>query len=140
MSTVLWANYLAGGVVTTDASDKHALFKHADKLDSVCRASGLPPFSEICDSTDMRFNVDDIELPEGMQSTDELMAQNGVWMEGKSAVEMLERLLAAIESKQIRFGAIKNNYDDVVAELEESIAFAKVAAENGARFNFSIVM
>jgi len=140
MSTVLWANYLADGMVTSDASDKYALFEHTDKLDSVCRASGLAPFSEICDSTDMRFNVDDIELPEGMQSTDELMAQDGVWIEGKSAVEMLGKLLAHIKSNQIRFGLLKNDHDDVVAELEESVAFAKDAADKGAMFNFSIVM
>jgi hypothetical protein len=33
MSTVLWANYLSDGTVTSDESDKYALYKFLDKLD-----------------------------------------------------------------------------------------------------------
>ncbi|MDX1527718.1 MAG: hypothetical protein R3337_03760 [Gammaproteobacteria bacterium] len=140
MSTVLWANCLVDGAVTSDQSDKYALFKHTDKLDVLCRDSGITPLSEVCDSTDMRFNVEDLELPDGMESTDELMARDGVWIDAQSAVTLLETLLGAVRSKKPRFGLLKDNIDDVVSELEESIAFAKAAAAEGAKFNFSIVM
>ncbi len=140
MSTVLWANVLVDGSVTSDQSDKYALCKHTDKLDALCRDSGITPLSEICDSTDMRYNVEDIELPEGMESTDELMARDGVWIEAQSAVTLLEELLGAVKSKKPRFGLLKDDFDDVVSELEESVAFAKDAAAKGARFNFAIVM
>ncbi len=140
MSTVLWANYLVDGVVTSDQADKYALCRHTHKLDALCRESGITPLSEICDSTDMRVNVEDIELPEGMESTDELMARDGVWIDSQSAVTLLENLLDAVRSKKPRFGLLKDDRDDVVSELEESIAFAKNAAAKGARFNFAIVM
>lgn len=140
MSTVLWANYLVDGAVTSDQSDKYALCKHADRLDALCRDSGLTPLSEICDATDMRFNVEDIELPDGMESTDELMARDGVWIDAQSAVTLLEKLLGAVKSKKPRFGLLRDDYDDVVSELEESIAFARAAAAKGGRFNFAMVM
>ena len=140
MSTVLWANCLVDGVVTSDQADKHALCRHSDKLDALCREFGLTPLSEICDSTDMRFNLEDIELPEGMESTDELMARDGVWIDAQSAVKLLEKLLGAVKSKKPRFGLLKDDFDDVVSELEESISFAKTAAAKGAGFNFAIVM
>lgn len=137
---MLWANCLVDGAVTSDQSDKYALCKHVAKLDALCRDSGLTFISEICDSTDMRFNVEDIELPDGMESTDELMARDGVWIDAQSAVTLLENLRDAVKSKKPRFGLLKDDRHDVVAELEESIAFAKAAAAKSARFNFAIVM
>ena len=140
MSTVLWANHLSGGVVTSDQSDKYVLHKHLDKLDAICRELGLRPFSDICDSTDVRVNLDEISLPDGMKSTDQLMAKEGVWIEAGKAVDMLEKLLSAIRAKKTKFGLLRNDHDGVVDELEESVSFAKVAASKGAKFNFSIVM
>jgi len=140
VSTVLWANYLSDGVVTSDESDKYALYSHLDKLDGVCKSIGLSPLSELCDTTDVRFNHDEIELPEGMESTNELMAKQGVWRDGAQARQMLQKLLAAVREKQTRFGLLKNEHDAVVAELDESIAFASTAEAKNAKFNFSVVM
>ena len=140
MSTVLWANYLSEGIVTSDESDKYALYKHLDTLDSVCLECGVPLLSEACDSTDVRFNMDEIELPNGMESTDELMAQSGTWIDAQVAFKMIEALLSRITSERIRFGLIRNDYEDVVAELEQSAKFVKTAANKQAKFNFSVVM
>lgn len=140
MSTVLWANTLLNGTVTADESDKWALHKHSDKLDELTRALKLTPFSSLCDTTDAEFNMSDADLPVGMTSTNELMAQRGVWVDAAAAVQMLESLLAAIRTNKTRFGLLKNDHEDVVSELVESIAFAKLAADKGARFNFAIVM
>jgi hypothetical protein len=128
------------GAVTSDESDKYALYKHMDTLDALCRKCRVTLFSASCDSTDLRFNIDDIELPDGMETTDELMAQTGVWIEAQSAVRMIEALLSSIESEKTRFGLLRNHHDDVVAELEESLKFAKAAVAKMAKFNFSIVM
>jgi len=140
MSTVLWANALLDGTVTSDQEDRDALYRHLDKLDEVCRSLGLTPLSEICDSTDMRFNVGDADLPEGMTSTNELMARDGVWLPGAEAVALLEELLAAVQERRMRFGLFRNDHDEVVRELSESLAFARTAASRGARFNFAMVM
>ncbi|MGH8493976.1 MAG: hypothetical protein ACRERR_12875 [Moraxellaceae bacterium] len=140
MSTVLWANRLRDGVVMSDTSDKYALYRHSRKLDAICKRSAGLAFSQLCDTTDLRFNLEDIELPEGMSSTDELMAQQGVWQPAEKVVQLLASALAEIRDKKIRFGLLKDEHEDVVAELEESLRYAEEAAEEGAQFNFSVVM
>jgi hypothetical protein len=45
-----------------------------------------------------------------------------------------------VSAEKPRFGVIKNDCDAVVAELCESIEYAKKASEVGAKFNFSVVM
>lgn len=141
MSTVLWANYLVDGVVSCDESDKYALYEHIDQLDEICRDAGLVPLSEWYDSTDLGFNLgEEDELPEGIESTDELMATDGVWTDAGVAVDALEQLLATIRDKNIVFGAQDNAHDEIVQELEESIAYAQEAAAVNGKFNFSVVM
>ena len=144
MSTVLWTNLLVDGKVSTDDSDKPALHKHADTLDAISRKLGLGPFSALCDTTDLRFNLDEVELPEGMASTNELMAIQGAWVELPKAVRLLDGLLAHLRANKVRFGLLSNDYDEVVAELAEALAealdWAQASGVPGARFNFSVVM
>ncbi len=140
MSTVLWANRLQDGVVTSDTSDKYALYRHSRKLDVVCKRSSGLSFSQLCDTTDLRCNIEELELPEGMVSSDELMAREGVWQPAEVAVHMLSAALQEIRAGNIRFGLLKNEHEDVVAELEQSLRYAEEAAAEGAQFNFSVVM
>lgn len=139
MSTVLWANHLLEGQVVSDQSDKGALYRHADKLDKLAAAAKLSPFSSLFDQTDLQFNLGEDELPDGMESTNELMARNGNWVAAADALAILAGLHASITDTRPRFGLLSNDYDAVVAELEEAIGFAKAAAESGARFNFAVV-
>lgn len=141
MSTVLWANHCINGVVTSDESDKYAMYKHLGALDKLCKSLQLTELSAFCDTTDLRYNMDDeIELPEGMESTSELMAEQGVWLDAAEAVTVLTTLLNAIQQQGTRFGLLKNAHQAVVDELEESIAFAQAGAKQQARFNFCVVM
>ncbi len=140
MSTVLWANRMSEGVVVSDESDKFALYKHLSQLDKIARGCGLVPLSEMCDHTDLRFNVEDMELPAGIASTSEWMAAQGVWVEAAVAVSILRKLLEAVESQKPRFGLLRNDYEAVLAELRESLIFASDAAANASKFNFSVVM
>ncbi len=140
MSTVLWPNYLNNGTVLSTESDLYALYKYSKKLDELTRELGVTPFLEFQDTTDAEYNVSDEELPEGMESTDELMAVRGTWIDAEEALEVLEQLATHIKDKNIRFGLLSNAQDQVLAELSESITFAKKAAELGAKFNFGVVM
>lgn len=141
MSTVIWANHLLNNrEVESDESDKWALFKHADKLDKLASVAGLEQFSILLDHTDVQFNMGNDELPDGMQSTNELMARDGVWKTADDALSILNGLLAVITTKKPRFGIMKNDYDAVVAELSESIEYAKKARELGVKFNLAVVM
>ncbi len=140
MSTVLWANLLVNGNVQSEAEDRYALFDHTDKLDDLCKSLGMPPFADLCDSTDARFNMDEFELPDGMESTNDYMAINGSWTDLPDAIRVLETLLRHIQENSVRFGLLKNQHAEVVTELTEVLAFAKAHRGDGAKFNFSIVM
>ena len=140
MSTVLWVNLLSDGQVTSDQADYLALYKHVDKLDSLTKTLGLPSFEALCDTTDLRFNNDEFELPAGMESTNEVMALEGAWLPVGDAIAMLETLRAHIVDKKVRFGLLGNQHDAVVAELAEVIEFAKAGQAPDRRLNFSIVM
>lgn len=139
MSTVLWANSLIDSKAQSDQADKYALYKHLKKLDTISGALDLAPLSSICDHTDLRFNIEDIELPEGCASTNDVMAKEGVWIEAERAVEMLQKLLTFIRDKKTKFGLLKNDHEQVTVELEESISFAKSLLGKHAKFNFCVV-
>lgn len=139
MSTVLWANLLVEGGIECESEDRAALYAHAKTLDALTRKLGLPSFLALCDTTDVRFNLDEFELPDGMESTRELMARDGVWLPHADAVAMLEGLLAHITANTVRFGWLRNAHAEVVAELQAVIAFAKAGAGRAQKFNFSIV-
>lgn len=140
MSTVLWANVLESGEVTCEEADYVALFKHADKLDKLSRQLGLTPFLSVCDTTDVRFNMDELKLPDGMTSTTELMALQGLWIDSAAAVALLQGLRRHIAEHKVRFGLLSNQHDDVVAELDAALAFAQAQASPSRQFNFGIVM
>jgi hypothetical protein len=140
VSTVLWSNQLLNGVVISDESDKSAMQRHLQKLDSLCEASGVATISSFCDSTDAQCNLEILELPEGMDSTNALMAEQGVWIEADEAVKVLDTLIHKIRSEGTRFGLLRNDHDQILDELQESYDYAKSSAERGGKFNFSVVM
>ncbi len=140
MSTVLWANMLDNGVVESDEADKYALYKHAEKLDRLTAQLKVTSFMAVQDFTDAQFNISDEDLPDGMESTDELMADKGVWVSGLEAVAMLKALISHISDNKIRFGVLNNDHDEVVRELEESLLIAEKASGRNGKFNYSVVM
>lgn len=140
MSTVLWANYLDNGKVVSECSDLYALYRYTDKLDAICDRIDIPRLSSLHDTTDIQFNLGEDDLPEGMESTDDLMAADGIWTEAAEARRMLESLLAVIREERPRFGLFGNAVEQVIAELEESLELARRAETKGALFNFSVVM
>ena len=141
MSTVLWANILrSDGKVQSEQADYAALHRHAKKLGQLSAAPGQPSFEDICDLTDARFNVEDIELPEGMTSTEEWMARDGVWIAPATAIEMLTGLIDRIRKEKTRFGLLANQQQDVLEELESALAFVRQHAADARGFNFSMVM
>jgi hypothetical protein len=139
LSTVLWANVLTGGIVRSEEEDRPALYKHADKLDSISKSLGLPSFLAACDNTDVRFNMEDLDLPDGAKSTNDVMAATGAWLSRTDALSLLQGLLTHIKAENTRFGFLQNHHQSVVDELSRVIGFLQ--AESGAeKFNFSVVM
>ena len=140
MSTALWANRLLDGVVTSDQSDKVAMHRHLKKLDKLCAISGIRSISSFCDSTDAQCNLEVVELPEDMNSTDELMASQGIWIDAEEASSILKSLINDIRENQIRFGMVRNDHHQILEELQESYEFAKASAASNGELNFSVVM
>jgi hypothetical protein len=129
-----------GGKVKSDETDHLALYKHAEKLDAITKTLRLQSFLEICDTTDQRYNADDdAELPEGMTSTNELMASQGSWMPITAAVALLQAVRNHIIAKNVRFGLLSNQQAQVVSELDEVIAFVSSEVGHAEKFNFSVV-
>lgn len=140
MNTVLWANLLEDGKVTSDEEDKYALYKHNSKLDRISKKLGLSSFAAICDTTDLKFNLGDDELPKGMESTNEIMALDGVWISAKDAEKLIADLLDHVQANQVRFGLFSNDHNAVVEELLETLSYVRSAKSPLAKFNFSVVM
>lgn len=140
MSTVLWANTLIDGVVESDESDKYALYRHSKKLEKLTNRLKVTSFISGQDFTDAQFNLSDDDLPKGMESTDELMAENGIWVSGADAVEMLEDLISHISTNKTKFGFLRDDSEQVLIELKESLDSANRAKEANGMFNFSVIM
>ena len=140
MSTVLWANYLVDGQVVSEEADYPALYHHVDKLDEICHKLEIIPISDMVDSTDREFNALDMELPEGMESTTDIMAAEGRWIAADEAVEAMDELKAYLIEHYPHIGLLHNATPDIITELEESIDWAITAESLSAKFNFSIVM
>ncbi len=141
MSTVLWVNYLLeDGEVVSDESDKWALFEYLNILDELASAAGLEPLSSLVDDTDLQFNISESgELPEGLESTDELMARDGVWREAGDALAILNGLYDLLV-QECPEDVAEEDYEDLLTELAESIEYAKQAHELGAKFNFAVIL
>jgi hypothetical protein len=128
------------GQVVSDEADHLYLYKHADKLDAVSRTLKLTPFLGICDTTDLRFNTQDLALPAGMRSTDGWMAAQGAWMPAVDAANYLRSLHDHIVQKNLRFGLLSNQQAQVLAELDEVMAFVAGHVAQAEKFNVSVVM
>ncbi|MCB1954542.1 MAG: hypothetical protein KDG55_02640 [Rhodocyclaceae bacterium] len=140
MGTVLWANRLDQGRVVSDQSDKIALYRHAGKLDKLSRSLHTIHFLATHDTTDAEFNAGRRDLPDGVVSTDEIMAADGTWVSPSDAILMMEALIRHIVRSQVRFGMFRNDAPDIIRELEESLLVARQAEACSGRFNFSVVL
>lgn len=139
MSTVLWANVLVDGQVRSDQEDRPALYRHAKKIDAISRSLDLPSFLAVCDQTDARYNLEDIALPDGVASTNEVMATTGAWLARTEALALLQGLLAHIRARNTRFGLLQNQHQAVLDELAEVLGFLEAEAQAD-KFNFAVVL
>ena len=140
MSTVLWANLLHEGKVVADERDKPAPCRHRKKLDKLTRQLGLRNFLSFQDYTDLQFNLSADELPPGIESTDELMAQQRTWMAAQDAVETFANPMGHIDQNHIRFGFFSDDRDEILRDPRESLGFAERSNSVAEMFNFSVVM
>lgn len=140
MSTVFWAYQLHQGEITCQEEDLFALYQHSRKLNDLCIKLGHVPLSEFIDHTDLKFNRSELALPDGCQSTKDLMRLSGVWIEAQSASASLYALRNFILENKTRFGLFSNQHLRVVEELDVLIPFVDGAVDRGAKFNLAVIM
>jgi len=140
MSTVYWSNSLIAETVSSDNEDLYALYKHTKKLDALCKKLGIQEISSFIDNTDLLVNLEQLDMPAGMESTDELMAAQGNWVDAQLAANVLEQLCEHVKTNEVKFGLVSNARGDVIEELELCAKFARASAEKGGTFNFAMVM
>ena len=140
MGTVIWVNYLKAGQVTSDQSDKWAIYRFTDKLDRICSGIGIRNLSDFQDTTDAEANLaEDIGTQEGAIDTYALMAEKGKWFEPDEGLAVIDRLLTELRERPVRFGLLGDKYSMVVAELEECRQSVQKAEDDGALFHLSVV-
>ena len=129
MSNVLWANILIDGEVICDEEDKYALYDRVEELEEISKQLSVHSFEGAQDFTDMQFCLSEEELPDGIESTDEIMAQEGTWI----CIEEAKKMISSILDK------LKND-KEIASELEQVLSFINENNKTGAKFNFSVVM
>lgn len=139
MSTVLWVNYLKDNNVESDEFDLHQLYRHAAKVDKLCKGIGVRKLSDFHDNTDMLVNMGMKQCPED-KSTYDLMVEEGNWFNPSEGLLVVDKLVAELTKNPVRFGFISNKYQELIAELEHCRASIQKALDNGVKFNLGIVM
>ena len=140
MGHVLWANIANQAKLCGAESDLKALYDLRSRLDKIMLEIRCRPLAEMIDITDLSVNMDVLELPEGMESTTELMMAEGVWIDADVARRDLEKLRDHLNETRPKLGLLKDKRPQVIEELDEVLEFISKNAEPGARFNFCEVM
>lgn len=145
MSTVLWANVKVGDKLLSDSNDLVHLYKNASALDRFCQKNGLPAFSALFDDTDMRVNMNLLDLPAGMDSTNDLMCRDGHWVSLRDGYLTLTVLRKKLQDSKQRIGIFSDKSKEVIGELDTVIAWLDKEQAAGLQagdsyFNFCVVM
>jgi len=141
MSTVIWVNYLKEGRVSSDESDKWAVYRFAGKLDRVCGRIGVRKLSDFHDTTDAEANLaPELGRDDAGVDTYRLMAEQGQWFDPDEGLAVLGKLLGELRAHPVHFGILSDRYTDVMADLEECERSIQKAKADGSRFHLCVVM
>ena len=137
MGMTIWVNTLKDGAVTSDESDKSAMYRHLSRLDGVCVGVGLRKLSDFLDTTDLEtaFAGDDVTGEDGW----ERMAKVGQWFPPQEGVAVLTGLIARLREKPVRFGLLSNQYAEVLEDLGDCLASIEAAQAQQAMFHLGVV-
>jgi len=140
MSAVLWPYKLHNGTVSSSEEDLYFLYSHTQALDEICLSEGLPAFSELQDFTDMMFNMEELELPEGDEDTTGLMISQGTWVEPSQALATMRGLKSYLSTNDDMSPIPSDDLKGLLEELAEGIKVSEEAEIEGAKFNLSVIM
>lgn len=139
MSTALWLYFREGQAASSSQEDLFFLYRHAGKLDRICRSLALKPLSEFHDVTDARFNLGDEPLPDGMSSTVDLMVERGTWHPISDGLSTFSELLRWLRANPTRFGLLRDDYQAVLDELAQCVKSLESRQVGSCEFNLCVV-
>ncbi len=145
MGMVLWVNVKSDDKLHSNQDDLLYLYKFANSLDRFCKKNGLAPFSGLFDYTDMEINIGRKEMPENVDSTDQVMLKSGQWSDFKTTLQHLSTLSEKLTHNPQKFGLISDKYSDILDELNDTLKwleqFKTDESKGTARFvNFAVIM
>ena len=139
MSTALWLYYREGKTASSNQEDLIFVYRHAAKLDRLCRNLSLKPLSEFHDITDAKFNLGNEGLPDGMSSTVDLMVDRGSWHPVNDGLSTFSALLQWLRANPTRFGVLGNDYQEVLDELTPCVESLESKKAGPYEFNLCVV-
>lgn len=135
MAMVFWAHVARGAALDCEGSDRLALYRHRHALDALAHRLGLPRLDAMIDTTDLRFNFGELDLPD--DDPNAAMLESGVWCDADRALLLFEGLDAALD---VDASLDAKARVAVREELQGVLDFLRPRAVDGARFNLSVVM
>ena len=139
MSTALWLYYRERKTASSSQEDLIFLYRHAPKLDRICRNLSLIPLTEFHDLTDAKFNLGDEQLPDGISSTVELMIDRGSWHPVNNGLSSFSALGQWLRENPTRFGVLRNDYQEVLEELMLCLKSLELQKTSPCEFNLCVV-
>lgn len=139
MSTALWLYFRDGDSAASDEEDLVFIYRHASKLDRICRKLSLTPLSNFHDLTDADFNMGAAPLPAGMSDTRELMMLKGSWHPVSDGEATFSALLEWLKANPTRFGLLRDDYQSILAELEHCLNCFESRGGREGDFNLCVV-
>ncbi|AXK72774.1 hypothetical protein DWG18_11120 [Lysobacter sp. TY2-98] len=135
MAMVFWAHVAFDGALHCEGADRLALYRHRHALDALAQRLGLPRLDAMVDTTDLRFNFGELDVPD--DDPNAAMLVNGVWCDAERALLLFEGLDAALDGEATLDAKARLA---VREELQGVLDFLRPRAIDGARFNLAVVM
>jgi hypothetical protein len=108
------------------------LYRHAPKLDRLCRRLALRPLSSFHD----RSGID--KVPSGVSDTIKIMVKSKPWFPVADGLATVVPLLHWLEQNPTRFGLLSDDYRGVLEELKLFVAGLEARPEATCRFNLCV--
>jgi hypothetical protein len=105
------------------------LYRHAPKLDRLCRRLALQPLSRFHDHSGTS------KVPSGVSDTIKIMVKSKPWFPVADGLATLVPLLRWLEQNPTRFGLLSDDYRGVLEELRLCVAGLEARPPETCRFN-----
>jgi hypothetical protein len=123
----------AGTEDSGDDFDHSHFCRASEELDRLSDSLGVRKLSDFIDTTDMRYNLSDDDLPQTW------IAENERWFAPEDALPALRKIVERLKAGEVK-GIKEKLRPDLLEELEDCLAKVSEAQSEGDQFHFCLVM